>query len=42
MLYYHPDEDGWSPSNIWPRDRSWGFCTDYELWATEVAAPRHS
>ncbi|MFJ5548099.1 hypothetical protein [Streptomyces sp. NPDC093225] len=34
VLFDHPDEDGWSPSNFWPRDRSWVLCTDHDLWAT--------
>ncbi|MFI7005460.1 hypothetical protein [Streptomyces sp. NPDC050145] len=39
VLYDHPDEDGWTPSNLWPRDRSWVLCTDYDLWVTKVAGP---
>ncbi|WP_404952692.1 hypothetical protein [Streptomyces sp. 147326] len=39
VLYDHPEEDGWSPSNFWPQDRSWVLCTDYDLWATKVAGP---
>jgi hypothetical protein len=39
VLYDHPDEDGRSPSNLWPQDRSWVVCTDYDLWATKVAGP---
>ncbi|MFJ3235873.1 hypothetical protein [Streptomyces sp. NPDC086787] len=39
VLYDHPEEDGWSPSNLWPRDQSWVLCTDYDLWATKVAGP---
>ncbi|MGW1641663.1 hypothetical protein [Streptomyces lavendulae] len=38
-LYDHPEEDGWTPSNLWARDRSWVLCTDYDLWATKVAGP---
>ncbi|WP_246338105.1 hypothetical protein [Streptomyces harbinensis] len=38
-LYDHPDEDGWTPSNLWARNRSWVLCTDYDLWATKVAGP---
>ncbi|WP_428949972.1 hypothetical protein [Streptomyces sp. cg35] len=38
-LYDHPEEDGWSPSNLWAQDRSWVLCTDYDLWATKVAGP---
>ncbi|MER7732889.1 hypothetical protein ABTX80_18585 [Streptomyces erythrochromogenes] len=39
VLYDHPDEDFWSPSNLWAQDRSWVLCTDYDLWATKVAGP---
>ncbi|MFK0259253.1 hypothetical protein [Streptomyces sp. NPDC090445] len=39
VLYDHPEEDGWSPSNLWPRDRTWVLCTDHDLWATKVAGP---
>ncbi|MFB0632411.1 hypothetical protein [Streptomyces sp. AB3(2024)] len=39
VLYDHPEEDFWSPSNLWARDRSWILCTDYDLWATKVAGP---
>ncbi|WP_258021036.1 hypothetical protein [Streptomyces anatolicus] len=38
-LYDHPEEDGWTPSNLWSQDRSWVLCTDYDLWATKVAGP---
>ncbi|GAA3385607.1 hypothetical protein GCM10017750_64920 [Streptomyces racemochromogenes] len=38
-LYDHPEEDGWSPSSLWPRDRSWVVCTDYDPWATKLAGP---
>ncbi|MCB5163953.1 hypothetical protein LG634_03765 [Streptomyces bambusae] len=38
-LYDHPDEDRWTPSNLWARDRTWVTCTDYDLWATKVAGP---
>ncbi|MFJ1865611.1 hypothetical protein ACIOD1_13355 [Streptomyces sp. NPDC088097] len=37
-LYDHPDTN-FSPSNLWAEDRSWVFCTDYDLWATKVAGP---
>ncbi|WP_371798454.1 hypothetical protein OG963_04250 [Streptomyces sp. NBC_01707] len=39
MLYDHPEEEGWSPSNLWPRDQSWVLCTDDDLWATNVSGP---
>ncbi|MBW5483521.1 hypothetical protein [Streptomyces bambusae] len=39
VLIDHPEEDGWTPSNLWPLDRSWVVCTDYDLWATKVAGP---
>ncbi|WP_405597720.1 MULTISPECIES: hypothetical protein [unclassified Streptomyces] len=39
VLYDHLEENGWSPSNLWPRDQSWILCTDYDLWATKVAGP---
>ncbi|MGW1534663.1 hypothetical protein [Streptomyces aureus] len=38
-LYDHPEEDGWTPSNLWAQDRSWVLCTDFDLWATKVAGP---
>ncbi|WP_412079471.1 hypothetical protein ACLF6K_38590 (plasmid) [Streptomyces xanthophaeus] len=38
-LYDHPEEDGWTPSNLWSQDRSWVPPTDYDLWATKVAGP---
>ncbi|MFF7617749.1 hypothetical protein [Streptomyces lavendulae] len=38
-LYDHPEEDGWTPSNLWAQDRSWVLCTDHDLWATKVAGP---
>ncbi|MGW6980849.1 hypothetical protein ACWGE1_15585 [Streptomyces sp. NPDC054932] len=37
-LYDHPEAEV-SPSNLWPHDRSWVLCTDYDLWATKVAGP---
>ncbi|MEV7728646.1 hypothetical protein AB0P15_28435 [Streptomyces sp. NPDC087917] len=39
VLYDHPDEEWWTPSNLWAQDRSWVLCTDYDLWATKVAGP---
>ncbi|WP_241846357.1 transposase family protein [Streptomyces sp. MJM1172] len=39
VLYDHPEQDGWTPSNLWSQDRSWVLCTDYDLWATKVAGP---
>ncbi|WP_405639388.1 hypothetical protein [Streptomyces uncialis] len=38
-LYDHPEEDHWSPSNLWAQDRTWLLCTDHDLWATKVAGP---
>ncbi|MFD8141916.1 hypothetical protein [Streptomyces sp. NPDC059708] len=38
-LYDHPEEDHWTPSNLWAEDRSWVLCTDYDLWATKLAGP---
>jgi hypothetical protein len=26
-----------TPSNIWPADRSWFIYTDYDLWATRIS-----
>ena len=26
-----------TPSNIWPADRSWFVYTDYDLWATRIS-----
>ena len=37
-LYDTPETD-FSPSNLWAEDRSWVFCTDFDLWATKVAGP---
>ncbi|WP_241200464.1 hypothetical protein [Streptomyces sp. ADI92-24] len=39
VLYDHPGEENWSPSNLWSRDQSWVLCTDYDLWAAKVAGP---
>ncbi|WP_330334431.1 hypothetical protein OHS33_34895 [Streptomyces sp. NBC_00536] len=38
-LYDHPDEEWWTPSNLWAHDRSWVLCTDYDLWATKLSGP---
>ncbi|GAA0289854.1 hypothetical protein GCM10010302_30310 [Streptomyces polychromogenes] len=38
-LYDHPEEEWWTPSNLWAEDRSWVLCTDYDLWATKLAGP---
>ncbi|MER6443725.1 hypothetical protein [Streptomyces venezuelae] len=38
-LYDHPDEEWWTPSNLWAHDRSWVLCTDYDLWATKLVGP---
>lgn len=37
-LYDIPEID-FSPSNLWPEDRSWLLGTDYDLWGTKVAGP---
>ncbi|MFF8264442.1 hypothetical protein [Streptomyces virginiae] len=37
-LYDSPEAD-FSPSNLWPEDRSWILCTDCDLWATKASAP---
>lgn len=29
-------EADFSPSGLWADDRSWGLCTDYDLWAIKV------
>lgn len=29
-----------TPSNLWPADRSWLVWTDYDLWASHVSGPR--
>ncbi|WP_026554731.1 hypothetical protein [Arthrobacter sp. 35W] len=38
-LLREASEDGqvFTPSNIWPSDRSWLVYTDYDLWATKVS-----
>ncbi|WP_116209649.1 hypothetical protein [Streptomyces olivoreticuli] len=28
-----------SPSNLWPEDRSWIVYTDYDLWETKIVGP---
>ncbi|MGK5543416.1 hypothetical protein ACSNOH_01545 [Streptomyces sp. URMC 127] len=33
------EDPGFSPSNLWPEDRSWVVYTDYDLWASKVAGP---
>ncbi|MGA4542529.1 hypothetical protein ACPA54_21290 [Uniformispora flossi] len=33
---YDDSEADFSPSNLWPEDRSWLLCTDYDLWGTKV------
>ncbi|MFI0960568.1 hypothetical protein ACH4S8_03960 [Streptomyces sp. NPDC021080] len=38
-LFDHPDIL-YTPSNLWPADRSWAVFTDYDLWATKVSGPR--
>ncbi|MFI9818641.1 hypothetical protein [Saccharothrix variisporea] len=38
-LLYDNAETDFSPSNLWPEDRTWCLCTDYDLWATKVAGP---
>ncbi|MFZ3495791.1 hypothetical protein ACODT5_21630 [Streptomyces sp. 5.8] len=37
-LFDHPDVL-YTPSNLWPEDRSWVVYTDYDLWATKVSGP---
>lgn len=39
-LHDNPEAD-FSPSNLWPEDRSWVLGTDYDLWATKVVGPEH-
>ncbi|GAA1374308.1 hypothetical protein [Streptomyces beijiangensis] len=38
LLYDNPETD-FSPSNLWPTNRSWVTGTDYDLWATKVVGP---
>ncbi|QIY66580.1 hypothetical protein HEP85_40250 [Streptomyces sp. RPA4-2] len=38
-LFDHPDIP-YTPSNLWPAERSWVVCTDYDLWGTKVCGPR--
>jgi hypothetical protein len=35
-LYDNPEVE-FSPSNLWPEDRSWIVHTDYDLWGSKVA-----
>ncbi|MFC5718572.1 hypothetical protein ACFP1Z_00045 [Streptomyces gamaensis] len=37
-LYDHP-EFGSTASNLWPEDRSWVTCTNWDLWGTKVCGP---
>ncbi|MFD5142489.1 hypothetical protein [Streptomyces sp. NPDC058401] len=37
-LFDNPDI-WYTPSNLWPEDRSWIVYTDYDLWATKVSGP---
>ncbi|WP_369359977.1 hypothetical protein [Streptomyces sp. cg2] len=38
-LCHHPDLRAYSPSNIWPADRTWVTYTDFDLHGTKVAGP---
>ncbi|WP_258018023.1 hypothetical protein [Streptomyces noursei] len=38
-LYHHPDLRAYSPSNIWPADRTWVTYTHFDLHGTKVAGP---
>ncbi|WP_274917875.1 hypothetical protein [Streptomyces sp. WZ-12] len=38
-LYHHPDLMAYSPSNIWPEDRTWVTYTHFDLHGTKVAGP---
>ncbi|GAA0402418.1 hypothetical protein [Streptomyces luteireticuli] len=38
-ISYHPDLMAYSPSNIWPVDRSWVTFTHFDLHGTKVAGP---
>ncbi|WP_050502836.1 hypothetical protein [Streptomyces monomycini] len=38
-LIHHPDLGAYSPSNVWPEDRSWVTFTHYDLHGTKVAGP---
>ncbi|MGW8376456.1 hypothetical protein [Streptomyces sp. ODS28] len=37
---YDAEETAFSPSNLWPEDRTWVLCTDYDLWGTKVVGPK--
>ncbi|TBO61651.1 hypothetical protein EYS09_00230 [Streptomyces kasugaensis] len=39
LALYDLDEPDFSPANLWPQDRSWIVCTDYDLWGTKVVGP---
>lgn len=34
------DDPGWSPSNVWPEDRSWFIYTDWDFCGTKVSGSR--
>ncbi|MGW1071219.1 hypothetical protein [Streptomyces sp. NPDC002537] len=36
---YDIDEPDFSPSNLWPEDRSWIVYTDYDLRGTKIVGP---
>ncbi|MFJ2404165.1 hypothetical protein ACIOUE_23020 [Streptomyces xanthochromogenes] len=38
-LHHHPDLMAYSPSNIWPADRTWIAFTHFDLHGTKVAGP---
>lgn len=38
-LHHHPDLMAYSPSNVWPVDRSWVTFTHFDLHGTKVAGP---
>ncbi|MFF4602614.1 hypothetical protein ACFY12_07645 [Streptomyces sp. NPDC001339] len=39
VALYGLDDPDFSPSNLWPQDRTWIVGTDYDLWGAKVVGP---